>query len=96
MKKDFYALKTMSNGTKKLDKKNGDFDATYNVFYHKESNGWAVSDDFTGMSVVVGKPTKKEATDALKNIIDKLTEIRSSEKYLQSVVNYQEMIADNL
>lgn len=94
MKKDFYALKGINKGEKKLEKKNGDFDNGLNVYFHKENNGWAVSDAFTGTSIVVGKATKKEAQEALNNAKSKLKEIRNSEKYFQGVINYQEMIEE--
>lgn len=92
MKKEFYALKGLGNGEKKLEKKEGDFDETLAVFFHKDKNGWAVTDSYTGSSIVVGKATKKEAQDALNNSKNKLREIRNGEKYLQTVINYQELL----
>ena len=79
---------------KKLVKKEGDYDSKMNVYYHKESNGWAATDEFTGSSILVAKSTKKELQDGLSAITGKLKEFRNSEKYLQSVINYREMLED--
>ena len=94
MKKEFYALKGLGNGEKKLEKKEGDFDRALGVYFHKEKNGWAVTDSYTGSSIVVGKATKKDAQDALNNAKAKLKEIRNGEKYLQTAINYGEMLED--
>ena len=91
MKKEFYELMCYKDA-KKIVKKEGDYDSNLNVYYHKESNGWAATDEYTGSSILVAKNTKKDVQDGLKAILNKLTEFRNSEKYLQSVINYQEML----
>lgn len=93
MKKEFYELMGYKDA-KKIVKKEGDYDSSLNVYYHKESNGWAATDEYTGSSILVAKNTKKELQDGLKAIWGKLTEFRNSEKYLQSVINYREMLED--
>ena len=95
MKKEFYALLSDGNG-KQLVKKEGDYDAASGVFYHKESDGWTVTDSYSGSVLPITKPTKKEAQNAFNNIKDKIKEIRNGEKYLQGVINYQEMLDDNV
>ena len=93
MKKELFELMGYKD-EKKLVKKEGDYDSSLNVYYHKESNGWAATDEYTGSSILVAKNTKKELQDGLKAIWGKLTEFRNSEKYLQSVINYREMLED--
>lgn len=94
MRETFYALKGMGNGEKKLEQKTGDFDKGLNVYFHKEKNGWAVTDAYTGSSIVVGKESKKDAQEELKKKVEKLREIRNGEKYLQAAINYQELVED--
>ena len=31
-----------------LEKREGDYDAKYNVFYYKSQDGWSVTDEFSG------------------------------------------------
>lgn len=90
MKKEFYAVKIL-DGTKELEKKEGDYDAR-GVFFHKENDGWAVTDAYTGCVIVSGQPTKEEAKNTLNNILPKITTLRQGEEYLRAVINYQEKI----
>lgn len=94
MKKEFYALVGYKN-EKKLVKKEGDYDSSFGVYYHKESNGWSVTDAYSGSSLVVGQSTKKDAQTQLEKVKDKIKEIRNGEKYLQGVINYNEMLEDD-
>lgn len=94
MKKEFYALVSNGNG-KKLIQKEGDYDATLGVFYHKESDGWSVTDSYSGSSLLTKQKTKKDAQNALSKFKDKIEEIRNGEKYLQGVINYNEMLEDD-
>lgn len=93
MKKEFMAL--LENKThKSIEKREGDYDAKYNVFYYKANDGWSATDEFSGRLIVFGKKTKKECQDALKPIIEKLNEKRCGDGYLEWVINYQEMLED--
>lgn len=93
MKKVFYAL--MGFGAdKKLERKEGEYDSKLGVYYTKESNGWTATDSYSGSSIVVKKATKEECKKALGEAMPKLKEIRNSEKYLQNVINYNEMVDD--
>lgn len=94
MKKEFYALVGYKD-EKKLVKKEGDYDSVFGVYYHKENNGWAVTDAYSGSSLVVGHSTKKDAQAQLEKVKDKIKEIRNGEKYLQGVINYNEMLEDD-
>ena len=91
MKKEFYAVMGYQ-GKKSLEKREGDYDETYQVYYSKTKDGWCATDEFTGTSLVVAKSTKKECQEGLKAIIDKVKEVRQGEKYLTGVINYREML----
>lgn len=93
MKKVFYALMGFKD-KKTLERKEGDYDDKLGVYYTKEKNGWTVTDGYSGSSIVVGKATKEECKKALSGAMAKLKEIRNSEKYLQNVINYREMVDD--
>ena len=93
MKKDFMAL--LENKTvMALEKREGDYDAKYNVFYYKSQDGWSVTDEFSGRLFFFGKKTKKECQDTLKNVIKVINEKRCGDDYLKCVINYQEMLED--
>jgi len=92
MKKEFYAVKIL-DGTKELEKKEGDYDAR-GVFFHKESDGWAVTDSYTGGGIIGGQPTKEDAKKTLARMMPKVKNVRQSEDYLKAVINYQEKVAN--
>ena len=75
----------------KLEKREGEYDAKYHVFFSKDDKGWSATDEFTGAYLGVTKPTKKEAQEALKLVSEKIDELRSSEKYLHMAVNFNEL-----
>lgn len=93
MKKVFYALMGFKD-KKTLERKEGDYDEKLGVYYTKEKTGWTATDGYSGSSIVVGKDTKEECKKALSGAMEKLKEIRNSEKYLQNVINYKEMVDD--
>lgn len=93
MKKEFYAVKILANGTKELEKKEGDYDAR-GVFFHKESDGWAVTDSYTGSGIIGSQPTKEDAKKTLAQMMPKVKNLRQSEGYLKAVINYQEKVAN--
>ena len=93
MKKEFMAMFT-NNNKKYLEKREGDYDAKYNVFYHKTDKGWNATDEFSGLLIVQNAKTKKECTETLAKTIDKINELRCGEKFLKGVINYQELLED--
>jgi len=93
MKKEFYAVKILANGTKELEKKEGDYD-TRGVLFHKESDGWAVTDSYTGSVIIGSQPTKEDAKKTLAQMMPKVKNLRQGEGYLKAVINYQEKVAN--
>lgn len=93
MKKEFYALKTY-DGKKELVKQEGDYDSKYGVYYLKEDKYWKAVDSYSGASIVIKKATKKECQESLKAVYKQVEMVRNGEKFLQSVVNYNEMLED--
>lgn len=91
MKKEFNMI-VIENETKKVVKKEGDYDTTNAIYYTKEDTGWTATDAYTGTSIVVNKPTKKDCQDSIKTFLPKLKKIRNGENYLKGVINYQELI----
>ena len=85
----------MSNGKgKKLEKREGEFDEKLNIYYTKLPEGWCATDAFSGMAIVIKKPTKKECQETVKNSTEKIAQARNSEKYLQGVINYNELLEE--
>ena len=93
MKNSFYIMVSDGNGSKKLQTREGDYDDKHKVFYHKESDGWTVTDMYTGVAVPIAKkPKKKDVESQVEVIYNKLKQIRASENYLQTYINFRELV----
>ena len=91
MKKEFYALLGAKGKQKKVEKREGDYDAKNGICYAKTDSGWSATDIYSGLAVANEKSTKKECQETVEKMMPKLEEHRNSEQYLQLVVNFNEL-----
>ena len=93
MKTDFMAL--LLDGKKySLVKRNGEYDAKYNVYYTKTDDGWTATDEFSGRAIVLHTKTKKECQEKLAKTITQIKNIRCGDGFLKAVIDYQELLED--
>lgn len=90
MKEMFETLMSI-NGDVKVEKCEGEYDSQYGVYYDKTKDGWRVTDKYTGRAIATKKSTKKECQASMKAVINQLNEKRNEEKYLQAVINFNEL-----
>lgn len=91
MKKEFYALLGTKGKQKKIEKREGEYDAKNGICYAKTESGWSATDIYSGLGIATEKATKKECQEIVENAMAKLEEHRNSEQYLQLVVNFNEL-----
>ena len=79
------------NGDVKVERCEGEYDSKFGVYYDKTDNGWRATDKYTGRAIASKKATKKECQNSMKAVIEQLNAKRNEEKYLQAVINFNEL-----
>ena len=91
MKETFYILLS-ADGVQSVEKAEGDYDKKNGIYYDKTQGGWRATDKYSGRALTLGRRTKKECQEAVDALMEKFSEIRTQEKYLQGYINFMELI----
>ena len=92
--KEMFATLIINNGTYTTERQEGEYDSKTDMYYDKTKDGWRATDKYSGMALVSGSSTKKECQEKVSQMVSKLKEYRNTEKYLQTVINFEELLED--